>query len=190
MTVLGDQDLRNYLESKKLSIEPIKEKTIRENGCDLTIDNEIGIEIINITNNDFIIDSHNEENVKKRFLIEKAKYERVMEKKIEYFIIQPMSLNLFSTQEYVKFPNDLMGFCALRSSVARHGFIAPITIVDAGFEGTLTIEVVYTGKRPFKLYVGDRFLHLVIEKISSPVKNTYNGVYKGQRKVRIPKCLD
>lgn len=195
--ILGDQDLKYYLEQKKLVIEPITEKTIRENGLDLTIDNEIAVEKL-IAHPTFgidynyrpIIDSHNENHVKERFEKVKSGLSTNSSHTEEFFIIQPNSLNLLSTREYVKFPDDLMGFCALRSSVARHGFICPTTIVDAGFEGTLTIEVIYAGYRPFKLYVGDRFLHLIVSKTSSPVKKLYDGVYKGQKGVKTPKCLD
>lgn len=191
--ILGDEDLKYYILMKKLVIEPVKEKTIRENGLDLTIDNEIAVEKIiehpiwGLNRNYIpIIDSHNESDVKERF----KKIGSTKDTTSEYFIISPNSLNLLSTQEYVKFGNDIMGFCSLRSTVARHGFIAPTTIVDAGFEGTLTIEVFYSGIRPFKLYVGDRFLHLIISKTNSPVKNVYNGVYIKQKGVRTPKCLD
>lgn len=192
--ILSDQDLKYYLEQKKLVIEPLKSNCIRENGLDLSIDDEIAIEkrrtmFYGLTSMvDEIIDSHDEDDVKERFIKVKAK--KLLENETPYFIIEPKTLNLLSTQEYVKFPDDLMGFCALRSSVARHGFIAPMTIIDAGFEGTLTIEVFYSGIRPFKLYVGDRFLHLIIAKTSGPVRKVYNGIYKGQRGVRIPKCLD
>lgn len=200
--ILSDEDLRYYIEKKKLVIESINEKTIRENGLDLTIGDEIGIEnvIKDVCGYDksyeHVIDSHNEDDVKNRFKIVKANKEDFKQKMHnfssdeKYFIVEPHSLNLLTTQEYVKFPDDLMGFCAVRSSIARHGFICPMTIIDAGFEGTLTIEVIYSGIRPFKLYVGDRFLHVIICKTSSPVRNLYSGVYKGQNGIRIPKCLD
>lgn len=207
--ILGDQDLRYYLEKKKLIVDPIGEKTIRENGLDLSIGKEIAIEKNCYTSTDSegrfsmenIIDSHNEKDVKDRFIINYCVPNIIIEKEISdtvkqysidygHFIIEPHTLNLLTTQEYVKLSDDIMGFCSLRSTVARHGFIAPITIVDAGFEGTLTIEVFYGGKRPFKLYTGDRFLHLIIAKTNSPVKDMYNGVYRGQRGVRLPKCLD
>ncbi len=195
--ILGDTDLKHYIEQKRLIVNPLSSKCIRENGLDLTIDNEMVIE--NKIDPKFgydkyyipIIDSHNEKDVKERFEKVRANF-NIIDKfhTEEYFIIQPKSLNLLSTQERVEFPDDLMGFCALRSSVARHGFICPMTIVDAGFKGTLTIEVIYAGIRPFKLYVGDRFLHLIVAKTSSPVKNLYNGIYSGQNGVRTPKCID
>ncbi len=180
--ILGDEDLKYVIQEGKLTINPLTDKSIRENGVDLTIDSEIAVEKEMWGN----VDSHNENDITERFRIIKS----TKDLSGEYFIIKPQSFNLLSTKEYVTFPDNLMGFCALRFSIARSGFISPMTIVDAGFSGNLTIEVVYSGCRPFKLYVGDRFLHLIVAKTLSPVKNTYKGVYKGQKGVRIPKCID
>lgn len=180
--ILGDEDLKTYIKDGKLIINPLTDESIRENGIDLTIDNEIGIEK-EIWKN---VDSHNENDIKERFEIIKS----TKDLSGEYFIIRPQSFNLLTTREFVEFPDNLMGFCALRSSIARSGFICPMTIVDAGFKGNLTIEIIYSGIRPFKLYVGDRFLHLIVAKTLSPVKNPYSGVYKNQIGVRVSKCID
>lgn len=69
-------------------------------------------------------------------------------------------------------------------------FVSPITIIDAGFTGTLTIEAWYGESNPIMLYKNDRFLHVVFAKINSSVSRLYNGVYKGQSIVKLPKCLD
>ena len=71
-----------------------------------------------------------------------------------------------------------------------HWYLAGIyvthnTIVDAGFEGTLTIELV-GGEFPVRLYRGDRFLHLVFAKLTGPVEKPYRGRYLRQRGVTIP----
>lgn len=178
--ILGDEDLRYYLEKGKIIVSPIRDDTIRENGLDLRIANEIAVEK---RSKGRIIDSHSMNDCRNRYEICRCINDC-------YFIIEPHSLNLFSTIETIELPDDIMGFCALRSTVARHGFIAPITIVDAGFIGTLTIEIFYSGGRPFKLYSGDRFLHLILCKTNSPVREPYNGVYKGQKGVKIPKVID
>lgn len=188
--ILSDEDLRYYLEKKKLIINSIHKKTIRENGVDLIIDYTIGKEKQSESFlSTCVIDSHNKEIVDNIF--EKQLFiQDSFNKEQKYFILEPKTLYLLSTQEYIKLPDDLMGFCCLRSTVARYGFIAPITIVDAGFEGTLTIEVFYSGNRQFKLYVGDRFLHLVFARLNTPVRNLYNGIYKCQKGVKFPKCMD
>ena len=72
-----------------------------------------------------------------------------------------------------------------------HYYIAGIylthnTIVDAGFEGNLTIELIGSGF-PVKLYAGERFVHLVFAKLTSPVEKPYKGKYQRQRGVTLPK---
>ena len=105
------------------------------------------------------------------------------------FVINPREHVLLHTIEYIKLPLDLMGFVNLRSSYARIGLTIPPTIIDANFEGQLTIELV-GGDFPVKLYAGDRFIHVVFAKLSSPVEKPYMGRYQGQRGVRLPSFKD
>jgi len=78
----------------------------------------------------------------------------------------------------------------LRSSIARWGFIAAPTLVDAGFEGQLTIEVMWTRPAPVRLYRGIRFLHVVFFRTEGKVERPYSGAYQGQRGVTLPKRLE
>jgi dCTP deaminase len=103
----------------------------------------------------------------------------------ESFVIYPNEHVLLHTVEYIRMPKDLMAFVNLRSSFARIGLILPPTIVDANFEGELTIELI-GGNFPIRLYRGDRFLHLVFAKLLSPAVRPYSGKYQGQRGVQIP----
>jgi len=204
--ILGYDDIKHYLETHKIEIKDINETTIRENGIDCRIGDTIAIDIplwINstkptntlagvttlatVTNlaqqeGKEVIDTHNLESVHKRFDLHKFS---------DSGEIIPAKTNiLLVTKEEFLLPDDVMAFCCLRSTVARNGFISPITIVDAGFQGTLTIESWYGGNNPIKIYKGDRFLHIVFAKINSPVSKPYNGIYKGQTIVRLPKCIN
>ena len=104
----------------------------------------------------------------------------------EGLIVYPDERVLVNTLEYVALPDDLMGFCCLRSTFARLGLFTPPTIIDAGFEGELVIELV-GGAFPVKLYKGQRFLHVVFCKLTSPVEKPYRGQYQRQRGVVLPK---
>lgn len=180
MTVLGYDDIYHYIRTHELDITRINENTIRENGIDCKIGNTLAIDT-KVEEKGYVVDTHDEESIKKRFKI----------KHIYNNVIIPAKNNvLLVTDETFRVPNDVMGLCCLRSTVARNGFVAPITIIDAGFEGTLTIEIWNGGNNPIKIYRGDRFLHVVFLKINSPVSKPYEGVYKGQSMVRLPKCID
>ncbi len=177
--ILGDKDLREALMKGELKIKGLQNNSIRENGIDCRIGNTVAIDEYILKNH--IVDTHDKESSDKRFI----------RKVIDDFVIIPPKTNiLLVTKEIITLPNNLMAMCAIRSSVARMGFVSPITIVDAGFSGTLTIEAFYGGNNPIKLYVGDRFLHLVIAKTLSPVEKPYSGFYQNQTIVNLPKTIN
>lgn len=169
--ILSDFDLWNYIKSGRLVVEPFREDVVRENGLDL----RIGRQIAKMKPVNKVFDVHHDNEVSGFYELEEG----------ESFIIRPREHVLLHTQEYLKLPLDLMGFVNLRSSYARIGLSIPPTIIDANFEGELTIELM-GGEFPVKLYAGDRFLHVVFAKLSSPVDKPYSGKYQGQRGVRLP----
>ncbi len=174
--ILGDRDLKYYIEKGLLVIEPYDPSIVRENGVDL----RLGDEIARLRNPGRVLDTRNPPpSPEDYYVIEKG----------DSFIINPGERVLLTTLEYIKLPDDLMAFVNLRSTFARLGIMAPPTIVDAGFEGNLTIEIV-GGTFPVKLYVGDRFLHLIFSRLTSPVEKPYSGEYQGQKGVRLPKIFD
>lgn len=81
------------------------------------------------------------------------------------------------TQETLELPDNLMAFVEIRSTWARSGFFLPPTIVDAGFKGNLTLEILNCGTKLFP--VGERFAHLIFAPTSSPCV-PYAGKYQGQ----------
>ena len=169
--ILSDFDLWAYIKGGRLIIEPFDESIVRENGLDL----RIGRMVARMKKTDKPLDTRNTEKIEEFYIIEEG----------EDFIIRPHEHVLLHTLEYIKLPVDLMGFVNLRSSYARVGLTIPPTIIDANFEGELTIELV-GGDFPVKLYSGDRFLHVVFAKLSSAVEKPYQGRYQGQRGVRLP----
>jgi len=178
--IISDFDLHNYLRSGCLIVEPISENTVQQNGIDLRLSDEMAIG--KVRSDVPSIQAYRTGEVEKSFEITKAKN--------GMFLIPPKTHMLFSTREFVKVPLDLMGFCGLRSTFARWGFLSPLTIIDAGFAGTLTIETFYGGETKIEIPVGTRFLHVVFSKLTSPVEKGYNGIYKYQKGVRLPKPVD
>ena len=90
----------------------------------------------------------------------------------------PGQFVLGTTREYIEMPDDLMAFVQLRSTWARSGIILPPTVVDAGFKGTITLEIVpFSGILvPYR----QRFAHLIFAKMANP-SDPYNGKYQGQK---------
>lgn len=163
--ILSDRDLQEYFNTKQLSINPLYGAAFRENGLDLHLAPEIS-------------------RVKDASKVYDPKVEKSSDKwwergEAESFVLKPHEKVLSRTLEYIKMPMDLGAFCYLRSSYARMGMKIPPTVVDASFEGTLTIEI-KNGPFPVKMYMEDRFMHLIFTKAPSPSAKGYDGKYKGQ----------
>jgi len=171
MMILSDWDIRVYIEKKLLVIDPLFEDTIRENGVDL----RFGYEFCRFRKNfRGIIDS------KEYDPIDFLECRDVSED--EGFVIQPLEHILATTLEWVELPHDLIGFVNLRSTFARLSLYIPPTVIDAGFKGQVTIEII-GGSLPVRVYPGQRFLHVIFARTSSPVYRPYRGKYQGQRGV-------
>ncbi|AZI75906.1 putative dCTP deaminase [Sulfolobales Beppu rod-shaped virus 1] len=160
--ILSDKTIKKFIEEKKLKIEPLYEDTIRENGVDL----RIGYEILRFKKDGNIVFLNRLDNLYKK---ETGKH----------FLIAPHEHVLLTTLEYIELPNDIIGLVNLRSTFARLGLFIPPTIVDAGFKGQLTIELVGS-EVPIMLDAETRFLHLVFAKTDEPVQRPYSGKYQYQ----------
>lgn len=89
------------------------------------------------------------------------------------------------TREVLELPDDLMAFVEIRSTWARRGFFLPPTIVDAGFKGNLTLEILSMGGWDPRLAISKPFAHLIFAKTTGPCV-PYDGVYKDQRGITHP----
>ncbi len=139
--ILSGRDLRWYIETGRLKIDPVREDQFQQNGVDLILDS---------TSNHDTLD--------------------VYPASVPYF-------TLGATRETLTLPDDLMAFVQLRSTWARQGVLVAPTIVDAGFHGNLTLEMVF--HHPIVIPIGERFIHLVFAKLTSPT-DPYRGKYHGQ----------
>ena len=175
MSVLTRDEILRLIREGLLSIEPFSEDIVRENGLDLRVGTEYAIYAFD----NQVIDPCELESARHLFSIVEAKDGRI--------VIPPRSFALLTTMDYVRFPRDVVGFCNLRSTLARYGLSVPPTIIDAGFEGNVTIEVINNSGNYIVLRPGMRFLHVVLVKTIGEAK--YVGRYLGQRGVTPPKGL-
>ncbi len=173
--ILSDFDLRAYLNSGRLKITPFSEEIVRENGVDLRLGSNYCI----IVDSGEVFDMSKHDDLNKYYECGEA----------EQLILKPNKRYLLHTLEYIAVPPELMGFVELRSTFARLGLMIPPTIIDGGFEGQVTIELLSTSF-PVVLRTGIRFLHVVFSKLTTPISKPYRGKYQGQRGVRLPILKD
>lgn len=103
------------------------------------------------------------------------------------FIVQPNEFVLGVTLEKIKIADDLVARVEGRSSLGRLGIIVHSTagFIDAGFEGTITLEITNINRMPVALYPGMRVCQLAFETMSSKAEVPYNkkksSKYQGQQ---------
>ncbi|MEM1662796.1 MAG: dCTP deaminase [Pyrobaculum sp.] len=171
--ILANDELKKLITLGRLKIDPLYPDAVRENGLDLRIGGE------------YAIYAYEGSVVRPCDLEDAAHLFRVV--RGEEVVIPPRNFVLLTTEEYVKMPDDVVGLANLRSTLARYGLVIPPTVVDAGFEGNITIEVVNESPNTIVLKRGMRFLHLILVKAEG--RALYQGAYQGQRGVRPPKGL-
>ena len=102
------------------------------------------------------------------------------------FIVQPGEFILGVTMEKIKIANDLVARVEGRSSLGRLGIIVHSTagFIDAGFEGTITLEITNINRMPVALYPGMRVCQLAFEQMSYvadvPYSRKKTSKYQGQ----------
>ncbi|MEI7511654.1 MAG: dCTP deaminase [Candidatus Peregrinibacteria bacterium] len=93
----------------------------------------------------------------------------------EAFVVHPGDFVLGVTLEKIKLPSDLVARVEGRSSLGRLGIVVHSTagFIDAGFEGTITLEITNLNRVPVALYPGMRVCQLAFEQMSSPALVPY-----------------
>lgn len=171
--VLSDFDLKSYIASGRLVIEPFEKEIVRENGIDFRFSNQWKI----LKETDKVFDLHNPPKNADEFYDESV---------ADRFVLQRRQTVLAGTIERMEMPADIMGFCNLRSTYARLGISIPPTVIDATWRGQLTISLTAT-RYPVVLHKGDRFLHVIFARLTSPVQNPYAGKYQDQKGIALPR---
>jgi dCTP deaminase len=105
----------------------------------------------------------------------------------ELMYIHPGEFLLGATLETVRIPIDLVARLEGRSSLGRLGIVIHSTagFIDAGFEGTLTLEISNLANLPIGLIPGMRIGQVSFMQMTTPAERPYGPArgskYHGQR---------
>ena len=173
---MGRHEILRRISDGSISVVPLRQDTVRENGLDLRLSCSYA-EPLSING---VVDpcEMGDEDVRKLYVVNQC---------LERIVIPPRSFVLAVTDEYIRLPRDVVGLVNLRSTLARYGLFVPPTVVDAGFEGQVVVELVNMSPNTVMLRPGTRFLHLVL--VDARDADVYTSTYRGQTGVRLPKGL-
>lgn len=98
--------------------------------------------------------------------------------------LAPLQFALASTEEYFKLPENIVGFVCGKSSIGRNGLqIENAGLIDAGFEGAITLEFFNMAPWKINLKAGMPICQIYFFHVDSPVLKHYQSIghYNGQR---------
>lgn len=111
----------------------------------------------------------------------------------ERCIIPPNGFALARSVEYFRIPDDVLGICVGKSTYARCGVVTPLTPLEPGWEGHLTLEIVNSTSLPAIVYANEGMCQLVFFQGDEPCEVHYGnrpgrpGKYQGQTGVTLPR---
>ena len=109
----------------------------------------------------------------------------------DFAIIPPSAFLLGRSIEKVNMPSFLTGMCIGRSTYARCGIIANVTPLEAGWSGTVTIEMSNSNQLPAKVHANKGIIQVLFFEGQVP-ERTYldkGGKYQNQTGITLAKGL-
>ncbi len=100
------------------------------------------------------------------------------------------SSQLASTIEKFNIPDNVCGFVVDKSSFARLFMTAFNTLLDPGWRGTLTLELVNLGTKPIVLKAGEPICQIVFHYLDEHTCLPYQGKYQDQEDRPVPAIFE
>ena len=101
--------------------------------------------------------------------------------------IPPNSFALARSIEYMWMPRNVTGLMTVKSSYARCGIVSPPTVLEAGWEGHITIEISNTTPLPARIYANEGIAQVLFFASDDVCRVSYaeraggrGGKYQGQ----------
>ncbi len=100
--------------------------------------------------------------------------------------IPPLTRFLVGSREYIRLGDKYVAQIWIKSRWARRGVLASFGLVDAGFEGILTMGAF--ASESVEMEIGDRFAQLCFFELKNPAEKSYaerSGNYQKQKNIKI-----
>lgn len=170
--ILVDWQLRDRIARGHIKIDPYDPKLVQPNSVDIRLGNHFvwykpGTEVI---------DPYDQKSITSD----------VEETRADSFVLNPGKFVLAETMECIGLPDNIVATIEGKSSIARLGVTLHQTggWIDAGFSGSITLEMANVNSRPVKVYAGMPIGQLVFyttERAENPYDRKADAKYLGQR---------
>lgn len=100
----------------------------------------------------------------------------------EDVVLVPGTYCLASTMEEFFMPNDLVAFVHDKSSWARRGLSLFNTVIEPGWNGFLTLELVNHSDEALPVFAGSPIAQIIFMRMEEPTEKPYSGKYQHQKR--------
>jgi dCTP deaminase len=101
---------------------------------------------------------------------------------VEEITLAPGEFRLAAAREQFTMTNDVVGLVKDKSSWARRGLSVYNTVIEPGWVGFLTMELVNHGAEPLTIRDGDPIAQVLFQLTDKPVDRPYEGKYQNQER--------
>ena len=174
--ILVDWQLLDRIARGYIRIDPYDKNLVQPNSLDIRLGNHF----VWYEQSSEVIDPYNPESVSSL----------VSEVHADTFILNPGQFVLAETLECIELPDNIVATIEGKSSIARLGITLHQTggWIDAGFRGTITLEMANVNSRPVKVYGGMPIGQLVFyttERAENPYYKKGDAKYLDQRQATL-----
>jgi dCTP deaminase len=174
--ILVDWQIRDRIARGFITVDPYDPVYVQPNSLDIRLGNHF----VWYEEGEELIDPYDHESIS-------ANVNEIRESFID---IAPGRFLLAETMECISLPDDIVATIEGKSSIARLGIALHQTggWIDAGFCGTITLEISNANQRPVRLYAGMPIGQLVFyttERAQHPYGAKSDAKYMGQRQATL-----
>jgi dCTP deaminase len=174
--ILVDWQILDRIERGHIRIDPYDKKFVQPNSLDI----RLGRHFVWYRPGEEVIDPYNRDSV----------VTGVEEAHAESFVLHPGTFILAETLECIELPDNIVATIEGKSSIARLGITLHQTggWIDAGFRGTITLEMCNVNTRPVRIYAGMPIGQLVFyttERAANPYNKKGDAKYLDQRQATL-----
>lgn len=174
--ILVDWQIEDRIRHGFIKVEPYDPDLIQPNSLDI----RLGSHFVWYTPGEAVIDPYDENSV----------CSDVEEMVADSVVIAPGQFILAETLETIELPDDVVASIEGKSSIARLGVELHQTggWIDAGFRGTITLEMCNVNSRPVRVYAGMPVGQLVFyrtDRAARPYNMKLDAKYMDQRQATL-----
>lgn len=169
--ILSDRTIREQLDAGRIVIDPFEASHVQPSSVDLTLDHRF---LVFRNHTRAVIDVKEDLSD----LTELVEIDRDAA-----FLLHPGEFVLGSTTERIGLPDDLVGRIEGKSSLGRLGLLIHTTagFVDAGFDGSITLELSNVASLPITLYPGMKIGQISFLQMTTPADVPYGAGSLGSK---------